>query len=252
MTTATLPPDVWIVWQLARHVRDGETVASGEDSALAASAVLLAKHTHAPHATVFCFHLPAWFPFQEGNGEFFDLAARGRLDLFFLSGAQIDRRGNVNLHAIGHPWEAPPKVRFPGARGSAVLTATAGRVVLYKTEHSARGLVPAVDVRSAVGRYAEGVRRGRGVVALHTPLAGFTMSEAGELELASLVPGHTVEEVRAATGWPLRVREPFETVPPPPPEALDVLTTVVAREIRPAYPLMARTLRTLRRRLARF
>jgi glutaconate CoA-transferase, subunit B len=36
----------------------------------------------------------------------------------------------------------------------------------------------------------------------------------GELELVALHPGVELAQVREATGWPLRVREPLETTEP--------------------------------------
>ena len=46
--------------------------------------------------------------------DIFDLSARGGLDVAFLSGAQIDGQGRLNLSAIG-PFHKP-KVRLPGER----------------------------------------------------------------------------------------------------------------------------------------
>ncbi len=45
--------------------------------------------------------------------------AQGRIDVFFLSGGQIDGAGNVNLVSTGD--YAHPMVRFPGSFGSAYL-----------------------------------------------------------------------------------------------------------------------------------
>ena len=55
--------------------------------------------------------------------EIFDLSARGKLDLAFLGGAQIDEHGDMNLSFIGDP--AAPKVRLPGGAGSAHILPTA-------------------------------------------------------------------------------------------------------------------------------
>ena len=57
--------------------------------------------------------------FTDGGRELFDCAAQGRIDVFFLSGGQIDGEGNVNLVSIGE--QDHPKVRFPGSFGSAHL-----------------------------------------------------------------------------------------------------------------------------------
>ncbi len=55
--------------------------------------------------------------------DIFDLSARGKLDVAFLSCSQIDVKGNVNNSVIGDYKK--PKVRLPGGAGSAVLLPTA-------------------------------------------------------------------------------------------------------------------------------
>ncbi len=59
-------------------------------------------------------------PFTEGSRELFDLAGQGRIDVFFLGGAQIDGEANINLvQAEGR--------RFPGSFGSAFMYFAASR-----------------------------------------------------------------------------------------------------------------------------
>ena len=52
--------------------------------------------------------------------------------MFFLSGIQIDRYGNINLHVLGD--YSSPQMRLPGAYGSAMLYYMAHRVILFRTE----------------------------------------------------------------------------------------------------------------------
>ena len=104
---------------IAREVRDGETVAVGTLAPIPAAGALLAHFTHAPRATVVIMNHPDYWPFRNGSKEFYDFAQRGKLDLFFLSGGQIDRHANLNLIAVGDP--ARPRVRFPGGAGAAML-----------------------------------------------------------------------------------------------------------------------------------
>jgi glutaconate CoA-transferase subunit B len=54
-----------------------------------------------------------------GGSELFDLAGRGRVDGFFLSGGQIDGGANVNL--VGIDEGDRTKVRWSGSFGSAYL-----------------------------------------------------------------------------------------------------------------------------------
>jgi glutaconate CoA-transferase, subunit B len=46
---------------------------------------------------------------------------------------------------------------------------------------------------------------------------------AGELTLAALYPGVTVDDVRASVGWDLKVSDKVGAVTPPSPTVLDVL-----------------------------
>ena len=53
------------------------------------------------------------------NLAFYDLVARGGIDLTFLGGAQIDRHGRVNSSLLG--TQLSPRVRFPGGGGAAFI-----------------------------------------------------------------------------------------------------------------------------------
>ncbi|MEY2532119.1 MAG: glutaconate CoA-transferase, subunit, partial [bacterium] len=52
--------------------------------------------------------------------------------------------------------------------------------------------------------------------------------EDRELELVAVHPGVDVEQVREATGWALRVREPLETTEPPTEAELSTLRAMRA------------------------
>ena len=169
------PGEETMIGALARQVRDGDWAACGTLSPMPAAALWLAKLSHAPRAEVFVAGSPDW-PFAGEWQGFFDLAQAGRLNVFFLSGAQIDGQGNINLMTIG-PYEKP-KVRLPGGAGSAILAYVVERVVLFKTEHAARGLVAAVDTVTAPGYTPElspWQRPGR-ITALVTPKCVFSLS----------------------------------------------------------------------------
>ncbi|HKA66982.1 MAG TPA: CoA-transferase, partial [Solirubrobacterales bacterium] len=129
---------------IAREVRDGESVGIGVNSPIPAAGVLLARRLHAPAAQVRLRGISDGVPFI-GSKEFFDMAQRGKLDLFFLSGVQIDPTGRINLHRVGGR-------RFPGAFGSAVLYPLVKRVILFRTEHSPRVFVPELEFVTATGR----------------------------------------------------------------------------------------------------
>ena len=95
------------------------------------------------------------------NEDFYDLCARGALDLVFLGCAQVDGEGRTNVSVIGD-WKNP-KVRLPGGGGAAVMMPTAKRVVTWRTEHSTRTLVEKLDFVTAAGNLPDGRDADRGL-----------------------------------------------------------------------------------------
>ena len=111
---------------LSREVRDGEISACGALSQLPATGLLLAKHTHAPDAELIILNT-VFRPFHTSR-QFHFLAQRGELGLFFVSGVQIDRHGNYNLHQLGED-PGHPTMRFPGGYGGGMIYYCARRTV---------------------------------------------------------------------------------------------------------------------------
>ncbi|MCS7207208.1 MAG: CoA synthetase [Dehalococcoidia bacterium] len=224
---------------IAREVRDGETCATGMASPLPAAGLLLAQAIYAPRARIIILEHPdpRFNPFPDASGIHF-LAQRGKLDLFFLSGIQIDRFGNFNLHVIGDYYQ--PRVRMPGAYGSGMLYYMAKRVILFRTEHTRRTFVERVDFISGAGSTPPTVYRPGGPYKCVTPMAvlRFRKDPPG-WELESVHPGHTVEEVQANTGFPLELAADFRTTPEPTQQELRALRTTVRERLAPAYPQFA-------------
>ena len=182
------PGEETMIGALARQVHDGDWAACGTPSPLPAAALWLAKETHAPRAEVLVAGSPDW-PFDDEWQGFFDLAQAGRLNVFYLSGAQIDGQGNVNLMAVGDYHK--PKVRLPGGAGSAILAYVVERVVLFKTAHEPRGLVSRVDVVTAPGytpHLSPRQRPGR-ITRLITPKCVLAFDQPNAPVLESLHPG---------------------------------------------------------------
>jgi glutaconate CoA-transferase subunit B len=201
-----------MIGALAREVKDGDWAACGTLSPMPAAALWLAKLTHAPRAEVFVAGSSDW-PFENMWQGFFDLAQAGRLNVFYLSGAQIDGQGNINLMAVGAYRR--PKVRLPGGAGSAILAYVVERVVLFKTTHEARGLVPQVDVITAPGFTPTlnlRQRPGR-LTRLITPKCVFAFDPPQAPLLESRHPGVTVAEVRQLTGFEFRTPAPTPETP---------------------------------------
>ena len=118
-------------------------------------------------------------------------AGQGRIDVFFLSGGQIDGEGNINLVSVGDYDK--PKARFPGSFGSAYLYYVVPKVILFRVEHSRRTLAPKVDFISAPGGSPDNVFRPGGPVALIANRCLFDFDRARRrFRLASVHPGHSV------------------------------------------------------------
>src|ERR1044072_503472 len=105
---------------------------------LPSAACNLARLTHAPHIKLIYESgtlqtRPDVLPLSIGDGELCETALTtvsvpeifrywlqgGRITVGFLSGAQVDRYGNLNSTVIGS--YAQPKVRLPGSGGAAEI-----------------------------------------------------------------------------------------------------------------------------------
>jgi glutaconate CoA-transferase subunit B len=232
----------------SRHLHDGQVCFVG--IGLPSEAANLARLTHAP-GLVLIYESgtigtrPEILPLSIGDGE---LAARadmvvsvpeifgywlqaGRVDVGFLSAAQIDRFGNLNSTVIG-AYDAP-KVRLPGAGGAPEIASAAGEVIVM-LRHSVRAMVPAVDFVTSVGfgRRGEGRdgHRGAGPTVVITDLGVLRPNPVShELTLVSVHPGVEVDAAREATGWDLAVAEDVGLTSPPTEAELTVLRELKAR-----------------------
>ena len=205
---------------IARLIGDSQHVAVGAASPIPAAGALLRKHQR-PGLRLSFLHQRKGNPFTEGSRELFDLAGQGRIDVFFLGGAQIDGAANINLvHAEGH--------RFPGSFGSAFMYPVVKNVILFREEHSRRVLVPRVEFVSASGNPA----------ALLTGKALFSWQrDKRRFRLESV---HEAHDIRENTGFD------YDSPPNPPrtaapePGELEILRGPVAKEMAANYPQFAR------------
>src|SRR5258708_12786389 len=128
---------------IAALIGDARHVAVGASSPIPAAAALLARERGNGRPQVSLLGSRRQSFFTDGGRELFDCAGQGRIDVFFLSGGQIDGEGNINLVGIGD--YAHPTVRFPGSFGSSYLYYVVPKVILFRLEHSRRTLVAKVD-----------------------------------------------------------------------------------------------------------
>ncbi len=234
-------PAEMMVCAAAREIADGEVVFVG--MRLPMLAFYVAKHTHAPNA---------WGLFENGVlrdrpaeapvitmgdtpnqaraikltslAEVMSWMSRGRVGLGFIGGAQVDEFGNVNTHWVDTPGR---RIRLPGSGGGADIACLAGRLLIIMN-HERRRLVPRVDFITSPGwgpdpewRARQGLPRG-GPLALITSMGVFRFPE-GRAVLYSIHPGVSLEEVRANTGWELRVHPELSTTPEPTDEELAII-----------------------------
>ncbi len=126
--------------------------------------------------------------------------------------------GNINATVIGDYTQ--PKVRLPGSGGSKEIAAWASRCILL-TPHQKRRFPEKVDFQTSAGflhgrdeREAAGLRGG-GPQAVVTDLGILEPDANGELVLAALHPGASVEQAKANTGWDLKTMEELRETEPP-------------------------------------
>ncbi len=219
---------------------------------LPSAAANLARHTHAPDIVLIYESgtvgtRPDVLPLSIGDGELAATATAvvplpeifafwlqgGRIDVGFLGAAQIDRFGNLNSTVIGD--YAKPKTRLPGGGGAPEMAANA-RQIFVVLKQSARSFVPRPDFQSSGGFLGgHGARArsgapGAGPQVVITDL-GMLKPEAGtdELHLVARYQHTTVEQAVQATGWPLKVADSVEVLPPPTGEELHVLRDLHTR-----------------------
>ena len=217
---------------IARLIGGARHVAVGAASPIPATGVLLRSFS-SPGLRLSLLHKRKGNPFTEGSRELFDLAGQGRIDVFFLGGAQIDGEANINL------VQAEGK-RFPGSFGSAFMYFTAGRTILFREEHSKRVLVPKVDFISAPGWSPPEVERRGGPQALLTGKALFLwQKDKRRFLLQSIHPGGSPGEIRDSTGFEYDVAKDCAETVAPSRQELRLIRDEVKKEIAANYPEFA-------------
>ncbi|HEY8503907.1 MAG TPA: CoA-transferase [Gemmataceae bacterium] len=229
----------------SRALENGRTVAVG--TGVPCAAAMLAQRTHAPDLVI-CFEaggvaprLPT-MPVSVGDSrtlykavmatsmaDVMHFCQRGLMDYTFLSGAQIDPYGNLNSTLIGGGYEKP-KVRLPGSGGANDLASFCWRTLIIM-RHDRRKFAPKLDFVTTPGyltgpgaREAAGLPEGTGPHRVITDLAvlGFH-PETKRMQLLSLHPGTTLEQVRDATGFELEAADPLGQTQAPTDEELQIL-----------------------------
>lgn len=242
--SATLSKADMMAVAMARIIRDGEIVFVGVNSPLPLAAVSVARRVNAPRCTFISVGgginpsvdkvMPDTSSADLGlgsaaifdNQEVYGLNGRGGFDLTFLGMAQVDRRGHVNSSFVGD--RDRPKVRFPGGGGGPAILPKAKRVVLWRADHSPKIFVEKVAFTTSSGNLERIV----------TPLCVFRMGSES-LELESIHPGVTREELADRTGFDIPRLNEAPVTAPPTAEELAALQAVDAANVRQVeFPAM--------------
>jgi glutaconate CoA-transferase subunit B len=222
---------------------------------LPSTAANLARATHTPDLVLVYESgtigaKPTRLPLSIGDGELAETAdsvvtvpeifnywvQAGRIEVGFLSAAQMDRYANLNSTTIGDYDR--PSVRLPGAGGAPEIAASC-REVIVLIRQSQRSFVEHLDFRTSVG-FGDGPGdrarwgyRGAGPTLVITDLGLLRPDpETCELTMTDLHPGVDVDQVRAATPWDLATAEDLKTTEPPSAEELTRLRALQATQNR--------------------
>ena len=152
---------------------------------------------------------------------------RGLVEVALLGGAQIDRYGNLNSSVIGS--YTTPRTRLPGSGGACEIAINAQRVFIIM-HLKKRAFVERLDFLTSPGHLSGGDARqtlgmpGRGPELIITDMAIFHFENAErEMQLVSLYPGVTLEQVQAEVGWQVRLAETLAEAIPPTNEELQLI-----------------------------
>jgi acyl CoA:acetate/3-ketoacid CoA transferase beta subunit len=234
-----------MVAAICAEIEDGDVLLEGIGTFLPTSAYMLAQATHAPRSIRLCpvgncfvpdshsLSLAAYefealeravyrFTYWDVNGSYLPSFITGRRGGWkeFLRPAQVDATGRTNNVVIG-PYEAP-KVRLPGAAGLPDGIPIEAALYMYVPRHDRNCFVRKLDFVSGAGS-EEGARPHTIV----TDLAIMRFRPGGMLEVVTLMPGVTREQVQDQTGFDLAFREQLVPLRPLTAEQLDILRTRV-------------------------
>ena len=239
--------DEQMVVSLARHYDNESICAAGAVSPLAIISYFLAKRTHSPNLVTMMISSglvdPAARPMLLLMAESadFETAAfhcggddtyhwyyqRGLVSHEVVSAAQIDKYGRANNIQLTSP--SGRTVRLPGQGGMADVANLHQNFLMYITRHSPLTFVEEAQIASAARglvtdeeRRAEGLRPG--YTRIVTNLCIFELNKNTRLlEVLSIHPGVSEEELAAATGFEIIKSDDFHITVPPSAEELRMI-----------------------------
>lgn len=166
------------------------------------------------------------------------LVASGRCDVGVIGAAQVDKYGNVNTTGV---WDEDgvigqhyrlPKTRLTGAGGANDIACGAKRTIIM-VKHEPKRFAKRVSYITSPGYLEGGDARSRLGFAGNGPSAIITTlgilrpdTETKEFILDAWFSFSSIDEIRANTGWDLKVSPGASVVPEPTPGELAALRRV--------------------------
>jgi len=220
----------------AREILDGQVCFVGVG--VPSLAALTAKRYHAPNAVLVYESgavdtVPPMPPLSTGSPSvvadtamitsclgIFSMLQQGYVDRGLLSGAQVDRRGNLNSTRLKR--KDKPALRLVGSGGAHDIALLA-REVFIMMPHDPRRFVEQVDFVTSPGvrDAGDGSSRGRGPTLLVTPQARFTF-ETGEMTLDAVADGVTEDRAVEGIPWDVPRAAKVQTLPPVEPDLMKI------------------------------
>ena len=234
----------------AREIEDGQIVAVGLGLPVVAS--FLAKRTHAPDMTIlFEIGVIDPEPVHTGVGladprvwyrakvlsSFADVLGtvlhRGRVDVGFLGGLEIDQYGNLNTTLVGDPRG---KFRHINGGGGANDIASSAQKTICIMRQEARKFRETISFITSPGyikggdsRKKAGLPGGPSRVITDKAVFGFDQ-ETKKMMLISIHPGNKLDDVLAAMGFRPIVPPQIPFTEPPTTEQLRLIREVIDPE----------------------
>jgi glutaconate CoA-transferase subunit B len=210
---------------VAREIRDGELAFIGVGMPLMAATV--AKFTHAPNFNMMVEYgavgpAPLRLPmcvdcavnnerayFTGSQREVMGAQQSGLVDVGVISGAQIDKYGNLNSTGIGENYQF--RVRLAGSGGANDIASSASRTVIMMRQDG-RNFVNKLDYLTSPGHLnGPGAREEAGLVGGGPQAAITTMgvyrfdNETREMYLEKIHPGVDLDKLKASVQWDLAI-----------------------------------------------
>lgn len=232
---------------VAREFRDGELAFIGVGMPLIAA--MVAKFTHAPNFNIMVEfgavgpsprRLPLCVDCAVDNErayytgtlrEVMGAQQAGFVDVGCISGAEIDKYGNVNSTCIGDYYK--PQVRLAGSGGANDIASSATRTIIMMRQDG-RNFVEKVHYITSPGYLdgSPGAREkaglpGGGPQAVVTTMGVYRFDkDTCEMYLEKIHPGIKIDDVKASVKWNLAVSPNLVETEPPTEEQVMIMRTL--------------------------